>query len=188
MTSKPTLKDAIELSSKHHEGQFDKGGQPYIGHPLRIMEKMTLEDEKIVAVLHDIVEDTDITLQNLTEMGYSAMIVNAIDCLSKRNGESYDDFIERTLTDTLACIVKLGDIEDNMDLSRLNTITAKDKARYNKYKKIHARINKHLKDEENKVCKHCLEPPMYCACYQDIIDDDEIRRNFENKRREDDKK
>ena len=62
MTSKPTLKDAIELATKHHKGQFDKGGQPYIGHPLRIMEKMTLEDEKIVAILHDIVEDTDITL------------------------------------------------------------------------------------------------------------------------------
>ena len=171
MSTKPTLENAINLATKHHEGQFDKGGNPYIGHPMRIMEKMMLEDEKIVAVLHDIVEDTDITLQDLTDMGYSSMIVNAIDCLSKRHGESYDDFIERTLTDTMASYVKLADIEDNMDLSRLKTVTAKDKARYNKYKKVHTRIKKHLKDEENKVCKHCLEPPMYCTCIEKIIEE-----------------
>ena len=171
MSSKPRLQDAIALAKKYHEGQVYKAGKPYISHPMRVMEKMMLEDEKIVAVLHDIVEDTDITLQDLTDMGYSSMIVNAIDCLSKRHGESYDDFIERTLTDTMECIVKLGDIEDNMDLSRLKTVTAKDKARYNKYKKIHARIKKHLKDEENKVCKHCLEPPMYCTCIEKIIEE-----------------
>tara|TARA_B100001250_G_scaffold359413_1_gene336267 strand:+ start:818 stop:1339 length:522 start_codon:yes stop_codon:yes gene_type:complete len=169
MSSKPTLQDAIDLATKYHEGQYDKGGKAYIGHPIRVMKKMVYEDEKIVAVLHDIVEDTDITLQDLRDMGYNSMIVNAIDCLSKRDGESYDDFIERTLTDTLACIVKLGDIEDNMDLDRLKTVKVKDKIRYNKYKKVHAKIKTHLKDEENKVCKHCLEPPMYCACYEEMI-------------------
>ena len=166
MSSKPTLQDAIALATKYHEGQVDKAGKPYISHPMRVMEKMMLEDEKIVAVLHDIVEDTNITLQDLKDRGYSDYIVNSIDCLSKRDGESYDKFVERTMTDTMASYVKLADLEDNMDLSRLKTVTEKDKARHKKYKKVHARITKHLKDEENKLCKHCLEPPMYCKCYE----------------------
>ena len=68
MSTKPTLKDAIDLATQHHEGQFDKGGKPYIGHPMRVMEKMMLKDYKIVAVLHDIVEDTSITLQDLKDL------------------------------------------------------------------------------------------------------------------------
>ena len=98
-------------------------------------------------------------------------LIISIDCLSKREGESYDKFVERTLTDTAACLVKLADIEDNMDLSRLKTVTEKDKARLKKYKKVHARITKHLKNEANKLCKHCLEPPMYCTCIEEIIEE-----------------
>ena len=175
MSTKPTLKDAIDLATQHHEGQFDKGGKPYIGHPMRVMEKMMLKDFKIVAVLHDIVEDTSITLQDLKDLGYGSMIVDAIDCLTKREGESYDKFADRTMTDTMASYVKLADIEDNMDLSRLKTVTAKDKARYKKYKKVHTRIKKHLKYGENKVCKHCLEPPMYCTCIEEIIKERDSR-------------
>ena len=173
MSIKPTLEDAINLATKHHEGQFDKGGKPYIGHPMRVMEKMMLKDEKIVAVLHDIVEDTSITLQDLKDLGYNSLIVDAIDCLTKRDGESYDKFVERTITDTMASYVKLADLEDNMDLSRLKTVTEKDRARLKKYKKVHARITKHLKDEANKLCKHCLEPPMYCTCIEEIIEEEE---------------
>ena len=171
MSSKPTLQDAIALATKYHEGQIDKAGKPYISHSLRVMEKMMLEDEKIVAILHDIVEDTTITLQDLRDRGYSDYIVNSIDCLSKRDGESYDKFVERTMTDTMASYVKLADLEDNMDLSRLKTVTEKDKTRIKKYKKVHARITKHLKDKENKLCIHCLEPPMYCTCYEEIIEE-----------------
>ena len=175
MSSEPTLQDAIALATKYHEGQVDKAGKPYISHPLRVMEKMILEDEKIVAVLHDIVEDTSITLKDLKDRGYPSYIVNSIDCLSKREGESYDKFVDRTMTDTMASYVKLADIEDNMDLSRLKTVTEKDKARLKKYKKVYARIKKHLKDEENKVCKHCLEPPMYCTCIEEIIKERDSR-------------
>jgi len=171
MKPKTTLKDAISLATKYHEGQVDKGGKPYISHPLRVMENMTLEDEKIVAVLHDIVEDTTITLQDLKNRGYSDYIVNSIDCLTKRDGESYDKFVERTMTDTMASYVKLADLEDNMDIGRLKIVTEKDRVRIKKYKKVHDRIKKHLKDEENKVCKHCLERPMYCTCIEEIIEE-----------------
>jgi|TARA_B100000315_G_scaffold204325_1_gene197664 (p)ppGpp synthase/HD superfamily hydrolase len=178
MSPKPTLQDAIALATKYHESQTDKAGKPYISHPLRVMEKMMLEDEKIVAVLHDIVEDTSITLKDLKDMGYPSYIVNSIDCLSKREGESYDQFVKRTMTDTAACLVKLADIEDNMDLSRLKTVTEKDKARLKKYKMFYVKIKNHLDDEQNKVCKHCLEPPMYCSCWEDLIDEEELRRKM----------
>ena len=176
MKSKPTLQDSIELATKHHKGQVDKGGKPYINHPIRVMKKMMFEDEKIIAVLHDIVEDTSITLQDLKDMGYNSDIVNSIDCLTKRNGESYDDFIERVITDTEASRVKLSDIEDNMDTNRLKKITKEDEKRLKKYKKTHIKITKHLENEQNKVCKHCLEPPMYCKCYEDVIKEIENRK------------
>ena len=140
MSSNPTLQDAIVLATKYHEGQVDKAGKPYISHPMRVMEKMMLEDEKIVAVLHDIVEDTTITLQDLKDRGYSDYIVNSIDCLSKRDGESYDKFVERTMTDTMASYVKLADLEDNMDLSRLSDVTEKDLERVEKYKKAKEKL------------------------------------------------
>ena len=166
MKPKPTLKDSIALATKYHKGQVDKGGKPYINHPIRVMKKMMFEDEKMVAVMHDIVEDTSITLQDLKDMGYNSYIVNSIDCLTKRDGESYDKFVERTLTDTMASYVKLADLEDNMDTNRLIQLTNEDKKRLKKYKQVHAKITKHLKKEQNKKCKHCLEPPMYCKCYE----------------------
>jgi (p)ppGpp synthase/HD superfamily hydrolase len=129
------LERAIELAVRHHKGQVDKAGQAYILHPLRLMLAMSTEREKIVAVLHDIVEDTPITLDDLRKEGFSEMIIAAIECVTKIKGENYDSFIERISHNPLATAVKLADLEDNMDLSRLSEVTEKDLLRVAKYQR-----------------------------------------------------
>ena len=129
------LERAIELAVKHHKGQVDKAGQPYILHPLRLMLAMSTEEERIVAVLHDIVEDTPINLDDLRTEGFGEKIVGAIECVTKQDGEDYDSFIERISENPLATAVKLADLEDNMDLSRLAEVTDKDRTRVARYER-----------------------------------------------------
>ena len=126
---------AIELAKQHHKGQTDKAGKPYIEHPLRVMNQMKSEEEKIVAVLHDIVEDTDISLNDLRNEGFSEEVVSAVECLTKQDGENYDSYIERISFNPLAVKIKLADLEDNRDLTRLPQVTDKDLERLEKYDK-----------------------------------------------------
>ena len=122
-----TLKRAIEIATQAHAGQVDKAGADYIGHPLRVMMKGETVDEKIAGVLHDVVEDTDWTFEMLEEEGLSSEVVEALRCVTKlSDDESYDDFIDRVLTNQLAMRVKLHDLEDNMDLARLDELTDAD--------------------------------------------------------------
>lgn len=127
------LEQAILVATKAHAGQVDKGGQPYILHPLRLMLKFDSEIEMIVAVMHDVVEDSDFTQYDLKKIGFSKCIVEAIDCLSKRNGEDYDNFLLRISKNALAKKIKVEDIKDNLDMTRLNEITEKDLQRLQKY-------------------------------------------------------
>jgi len=129
------LDRAIELAKQHHEGQTDKAGKPYIEHPLRVMNQVESEEEKIVAVLHDIVEDTDISLDDLRSEGFSEEVVSAVECLTKQDGENYDSYIERISFNPLAVKIKLADLEDNRDLTRLPEVTDKDLERLEKYDK-----------------------------------------------------
>ncbi|MDG0810619.1 HD domain-containing protein [Cohnella rhizosphaerae] len=132
---KTKLNDAIILAADKHRGQVDKGGSPYILHPLRVMQKAKRDEERIVAVLHDVVEDTDVTLDELRVMGFDERIVTAIDHLTRRGGETYNDFILRVKQNELATRVKLLDIEDNSDLSRLQEVTEQDENRLRRYQK-----------------------------------------------------
>ena len=134
-TRKLYLDRAIELAKQHHEGQTDKAGKPYIEHPLRVMNQVESEEEKIVAVLHDIVEDTDISLDDLRNEGFSEEVVSAVECLTKQDGENYDSYIERISFNPLAVKIKLADLEDNRDLTRLPEVTDKDLERIEKYDK-----------------------------------------------------
>ena len=95
MNKAPTIADAMALATEAHKGQYDKSGVSYILHPLRIMHLMDTETEKIVGVLHDVIEDTPIILQELREEGYSQEVIEALDHLTKREGEKYGDFIKR---------------------------------------------------------------------------------------------
>ena len=133
MKNIPSLAHTMAFAEECHRGHLDKSGVMYVLHPLQVMRQMKTETEKIVGVLHDIVEDTPITLQDLRQKGYSEEIVEAIDCLTKREGENYEDFIERCKKNPIAMKVKIADLEDNMDIRRLDVLTEKDTERLNRY-------------------------------------------------------
>ncbi len=129
----PTLEDAIALAAQAHRGQKGRAGEPYILHPLRVMLQFSEEPLQIIGILHDVVEDTGITLDELRARGFSEEIVSAVDHLSRRSGESYEDFVERIRPNALARRVKLADLEDNMDARRLPTFGQKDGERMQRY-------------------------------------------------------
>jgi len=131
-----TLERAIELAAAAHAGQVDKAGQPYILHPLRVMLRVTGEYERMAAVLHDAVEDTPLTLAQLTGAGFPAEVVAAIEALTKRPGESRMQAATRAAANPIARVVKLADNAENMDLSRIAAPTEKDFARLEEYKQV----------------------------------------------------
>ncbi|MEA4961233.1 hypothetical protein [Lutispora sp.] len=114
------LDKAIRIAAKAHEGQMDKAGQPYILHPLRVMFMRRDETERICAVLHDVIEDSDITIEYLRKEGFSEEVLSALNSLTKRENENYDDFIGRVIENKTACKVKLADLSDNMDFENDN--------------------------------------------------------------------
>jgi len=130
-----TLEKAIIIATQAHEGQVDKGGNPYILHPLRVMLKMTTKESMITAVLHDVLEDTEVTIEDLQQAGFSEEIIAAVVALTRQEGEIYMDFIKRAKLNPIARHVKLGDLEDNTDLSRIPNPTDQDYSRINRYKK-----------------------------------------------------
>lgn len=130
-----TLDKAILVAVIAHAGQEDKGGNSYIRHPLRVMEGLDSEDEMVAGVCHDVVEDTDISLCDLLDLGFTMMQHKSIDALSKRDGEIYEESIGRVCKDPTARKVKTRDIRDNMSLWRLKNkkLTQKDLDRMQNY-------------------------------------------------------
>jgi guanosine-3',5'-bis(diphosphate) 3'-pyrophosphohydrolase len=131
-----TLERALEIAAAAHAGQQDKAGKPYILHPIRVMLSVKTSDEQIAAVLHDTVEDTSVTLEDLADAGFSSDIVTAVHALTKRDGESRLAAAQRAVQNTIARRVKLADLADNMDLSRIANPTSKDYARVEEYKRV----------------------------------------------------
>ena len=128
------LKLAIEIAISAHNGQLDThNGRPYIEHPFRVMNAGHTLQEKIVGVLHDVVEDTDWTLNKLKAEGFTNEIVDGIDAVTRRDNESYDDYIIRVQTNSLGIRVKLNDLTDNMDIRRWKEVQYQDLARLQKY-------------------------------------------------------
>jgi len=128
-----TLERAIEIAMKAHKGQMDKAGAPYILHPLRVMMSLDSESEMIVGILHDVIEDSAWTAEQLREEGFSEEIIEALDCLTKREGESYEDFIDRAMLTPLSRRVKIADLKDNMDLSHIGDLKEQDLSRLARY-------------------------------------------------------
>ncbi len=133
MASEGLLEKAIKIAVEAHARQKDKTGRPYILHPLRVMLRGQTDDEKIVGILHDVVEDTPWTLAGLETEGFPKPLLRALDCLTKRENEGYEDFVKRLAPNRLARRVKIADLEDNMDARRLAGFTSKDSKRFAKY-------------------------------------------------------
>jgi len=131
-----TLERAIEIAAVAHAGQLDKAGQPYVLHSLRVMLRVSGEHERIAAVLHDVVEDTPVTVEQLAAEGFHLAVLTAIEALTKRPGESRLDAAVRAAAHPIARVVKLADNAENMDLSRIAQPTEKDKARFQEYEQV----------------------------------------------------
>jgi (p)ppGpp synthase/HD superfamily hydrolase len=129
-----TLEKAIMIAAEAHAGQVDKAGAPYILHPLRLMLQMERTEDRIVAVLHDVVEDTDWTHERLRGEGFTRDIIDAIDSVTWRKHEDYEDFIQRSIQNPIGRRVKLADLRDNCDLSRIANPKTKDFERVDKYR------------------------------------------------------
>ena len=134
------LERAISMAVKYHQGQRDKAEQPYILHPLRVMFRLNTEEEQMVGILHDIVEDTDCTLEELEREGFSGEVIAGVKAMTRREMETYEEFITRLEGNPLARKVKIADMEDNMDVRRLPEIGEKDLKRLQKYRKYWARL------------------------------------------------
>lgn len=136
------LEKAIELAVKAHQNQTDKGGQPYIFHPLRVMTRLDTEAEQIVGVLHDVVEDSSISIENLKELGFGQEITTALRLLTRKKDADYQNYIRAIANNPLALSVKLEDLKDNMRIERIPNPQAEDYARLEKYRKaFHYLIN-----------------------------------------------
>lgn len=137
-TPMSTIEKAIEIAARAHAGQIDKAGAPYVFHPLRLMLAVTGQNERMAAVLHDVVEDTAVTLDDLRSAGFPPEVIEAVDILTKREGESRLDAAVRASRNPVARVVKLADVEDNMDLRRIADPTEKDYDRLKEYDQVRA--------------------------------------------------
>lgn len=126
---------ALEIAKEAHSDQYDKAGVDYIQHPLYVASLVSSEKEKAVALLHDVIEDSSVTKEDLLLSGIDMEVVEAVSILTKNSNDSYQSYLERVKGNELARTVKLADLTHNSDLSRLKEITRIDKARLNKYAK-----------------------------------------------------
>lgn len=127
------LEKAIQIALEAHKEQTDKAGAPYLLHLIRVMNAGQTENEKICGILHDLVEDTPWTFEDLRREGFSEEVIRALVCVTKQPNEPYTHFIERIKKNSLATKVKLNDLRDNMNITRLTFITEEDTQRLNKY-------------------------------------------------------
>lgn len=140
----PLTKKAMQLMFEKHKNQIDKAGIPYVFHPMHVAEGMKDEYTTIVGLLHDVVEDTDVTFEQLSEMGFPEEVIEALRCLTHDKNVDYYDYVKKVGENPIARPVKIRDLEHNSDLTRLEEITPEDLEREEKYK----RCIEYLKDLE----------------------------------------
>lgn len=145
------LARAIALAADKHKDQFDKGGKPYILHVLKVMHYTKSEDLEvlIIAVLHDIVEDTDVTYADLRSMGFSERVIAGIRALTKIKGQTHDEYVAGILANRDAIVVKMADLRHNSDIRRLKGVTEKDVKRVVKYHNMWVMLKDALEKWDN---------------------------------------
>jgi predicted Zn-ribbon and HTH transcriptional regulator len=136
------LDRAIQIAVQAHAGQKDKGGNPYILHPIRVMMSVSGINEKIVAILHDVVEDSDWTFDALLKEGFSSEIIEALKSVTKTSEqEDYESFIRRAKANAIGRQVKIADLKDNLDVTRIPELSDKDIQRIDKYMRALKQLN-----------------------------------------------
>ena len=131
----PITKKALKLCFEAHKEQIDKSGMPYVFHPFHLAEQMQSEETTVVALLHDLVEDTDYTIEDLTSMGFGKAITDAIALITHTDGVAYMDYVRKIKNNPIAKAVKLADLKHNSDLTRLDIVDEKALNRKEKYLK-----------------------------------------------------
>ncbi|WP_430885164.1 GTP pyrophosphokinase [Fusibacter sp. JL216-2] len=172
------LEKAILIAIKAHYGQLDKGGQPYILHPLRVMQSCNSDLEKICAVLHDVIEDTNISLNELREEGFSEEVLVILDLLTKKEQEDYSTFIDRISKNETACRVKIADLQDNMNLSRIKSPSIEDKKRVEKYMDAFERLHGVLYPEKDNIEDYYEIEINGCVTLPKIVTEDQFYEKF----------
>ena len=138
------IEQSLQIALEAYRGQTDKAGETYILHPLRLMAQMDTKEEMAVALLHDVIEDSKYTAEMLVDEGIPEEVVEAVEYLTKKEGESYEEFTNRVVDNKLAAKIKKADIEDNMNILRLESLSEKDLQRVAKYHKAWHSINQAL--------------------------------------------
>lgn len=172
------LEKAILIATKAHYGQLDKDGQPYILHPLRIMQSCNTDLEKICAVLHDIIEDTNISLNELREEGFSEDVLVILDLLTKKENEEYSTFIDRISKNETACRVKIADLQDNINLLLIENPSIEDKKRVEKYMDTFEKLYGVLYPEEDNVENEYEIEINGCVTLPKIVSEDQFYEKF----------
>ena len=126
-------KKALKLCFEAHKEQSDKSGMPYVFHPFHLAEQMQDEESTIVALLHDVIEDTEYTLDDLRKMGFNDSVLAAINLMTHEDGVPYMDYVEKIKANLVAKTVKLADLRHNSDMTRLDVVTPRDQERAEKY-------------------------------------------------------
>jgi (p)ppGpp synthase/HD superfamily hydrolase len=136
------LGNVLVLATNAHAGQFDRGGNPYILHPMKVMHYLKSDDEELqcMALLHDVIEDTKTTWDDLVDIGCTERVINGVKALTKMPGESYDQYKERVFANPDAMKVKMADLRHNTDIRRLKGVTEKDIIRMEKYNRFYLEL------------------------------------------------
>ena len=163
------LKRAIEIATKAHDGATDKYGSPYINHVTRVMNMGQNDNEKIVGVLHDVIEDTHWTFEDLEKEGFSKEVIDALKCVTKTSeDEDYAEFITRVKINPLAVKVKLNDLTDNLDIKRMPEVLESDLRRLNKYLMAYNELRTYYKVLINKNYTNKTQKELFEAKWEDL--------------------
>lgn len=143
MVKENSMTEAFEISLSAHRGQRDKGGEAYVAHPVRVMKQVENHKTKIVALLHDVIEDSQYQAKDL-HCDFSDDVVSAVECLTKNSDQSYPEYIEKISENEIARKVKIADLRDNLDLERLEELNEDDFQRIQKYHKSLQTLKKQM--------------------------------------------
>jgi len=143
------LDQMLMIATKAHHGQFDRGGNPYILHPLKVMHYLKTDDEELMcmALGHDVIEDTSVTYKDLREAGISQRVIDGIRALTKQPGQTYDEYKQNVFANIDAMRVKMADLRHNTDIRRLKGVTEKDLTRMAKYQMFYLELKNKLEKD-----------------------------------------